>query len=80
MSTTTLHQHLSQSLGLVVKHLRWVPHTLSPPQKTEHAILSIVLLHQLWSIEHHDWQFIITLDKSWLYLSTNHEQIWFRLK
>jgi hypothetical protein len=31
--TTTVHQHLTQSLGFMVKHLRWVPHTLMPTQK-----------------------------------------------
>jgi uncharacterized protein YueI len=36
---TTVQRHLTQSLGFVVKHLRWVPHTLSPIQKTERAIL-----------------------------------------
>jgi histone-lysine N-methyltransferase SETMAR len=35
-------------------------------------------LRQLRSIEHQGWQFIITLDKSWFYLSTDHEQIWLR--
>jgi hypothetical protein len=63
-----------------VKHLRWVPHTLTPTQRTEHATLSIEFLRQLWSIEHHGWQFIITLDESWFYLFTNHEQIWLRVK
>jgi hypothetical protein len=29
--TTTVHRHLPQSLDFVVKHLRWVPHTLTPP-------------------------------------------------
>jgi hypothetical protein len=60
----------------VVKHLRWVSHTLTPIQKTERAALSIELLRQLRSIEHHDWQFIITFNESWFYLSANHEQIW----
>jgi hypothetical protein len=45
----------------------------------ERATLSIGLLCQLWSIEHHGWQFIITLDESWRYLSTDHEQIWLRV-
>jgi hypothetical protein len=57
----------------MVKHLRWVPHILTPPQKTEGAALLIELLRQLRSIEHHGWQFIITLDESWFYLSTDHE-------
>jgi hypothetical protein len=61
--TTTIHRHLTQSLGFVVKHLPWVPHTLTPTQKTEPVTLSIGLLRQLRSIEHCGWQFIITLDK-----------------
>jgi hypothetical protein len=61
---STVHRHLTQSLGFVVKRPRWVPHTLTPAQKTEPATLSIELLSQLRSIEHHGWQFIITLDKS----------------
>jgi hypothetical protein len=36
---TTVHRHLTQSFGFVVKHLRWVPHTLTPTQKTELATL-----------------------------------------
>jgi hypothetical protein len=62
--TTTVHRHFTQSLSSVVKHLRWVPHTLTPTQKTERAALSIESLRQLRSIEHHGWQFTITLDES----------------
>jgi hypothetical protein len=31
--TTTAHRHFKQSLSFVMKHLRWVSHTLTPPQK-----------------------------------------------
>jgi hypothetical protein len=48
--TTTVHLHFTQSLGFVVKHLRWVPHTLTPIQKRERTTLSIELLRQLQSI------------------------------
>jgi hypothetical protein len=37
-------------------------------------------LRQLRSIEHHGWQFIVTLDESRFYLSTYHEQIWLRVE
>jgi hypothetical protein len=47
---------------------------------TERANLSIELLRQLRSIEHHSWQFIITLDASLFYLSTDNEQIWVRVE
>jgi hypothetical protein len=62
----------------VAKHLRWLPHTFTPTQETERATLSIELLRQLRSIEHHGWQFIISLNESWFYLSTDHEQIGLR--
>jgi hypothetical protein len=78
--TTTIHLHFTQSLGFVVKHLGWVPHALTPIQKRECAILSIQLLRQLRSIEYHGWQFIITLDESWSYLSSDHEHIWVRVE
>jgi hypothetical protein len=78
--TITVYRHFTQSLGFVVKHLRWVPHTLTPTQKTERAILSIELLRQLRSIEHHSWQFIITINESLFYLSTNHEHPWLRVE
>jgi hypothetical protein len=77
---TTVHRPFTQSFGFVVKHFRWVPHTLTPTQKTEHATLSIELLRQLQSIERHGWQFIITLDESMFYLSTDHEQVWLRVE
>jgi hypothetical protein len=53
------------------------PHAYS---KMERAILSIELLRQLRSIEHHGWHFIITLGESWFYLSTDHEQIWLHVE
>jgi hypothetical protein len=64
-----------RALGFVVKQLRSVPHTLTPTQKTERATLSIEFLRQLRSIEHHGWQFIITLNESWFSLSAHHGHI-----
>jgi hypothetical protein len=32
---STVHQHLTQTLGFVVKHFRWVPHSLTDPHKSE---------------------------------------------
>jgi hypothetical protein len=78
--TTTVHRHLTQSYSSVVKHLRWVPRTLMPTQKTERVTLSIEFLRQPRSIEHHGWQFIITLDESWFYLSTDPKQVWLRVE
>jgi hypothetical protein len=67
---------LTQSHGFVVKHLRWIPHSLTPTQKAEHVILLTRLLRQLPAIEHYKCEFIITRDESWFYLSTDHEHLW----
>jgi hypothetical protein len=48
--------------------------------QTERAALSIELLRQIRFIQHHGWQFIITLDESWFYFSRDHEQIWLRIE
>jgi transposase len=74
--TTTVYWHLTRSLGFVVKHLHWVPHSLTDTQKAPRITLSNQPLLEIHSIKHHGWHFIITLDDSWFYLSTDHEQIW----
>jgi hypothetical protein len=50
---TPVHRHLTQSLAFVMKHIRWVPHSLTATQKTERVTLSNKLLRQLRSIERH---------------------------
>jgi hypothetical protein len=42
--TTAVYQHFPRSLGFVVKHLRWVPHTLTETQKSSahHSLKSTV--------------------------------------
>jgi hypothetical protein len=67
-----------QSLGFMVKYLRWVPHSPIATKKAQCVALSNELLHELRSIKHHDWQFIITLDEFLFYLATDNEQIWLR--
>jgi hypothetical protein len=61
---STIHRHLIQTLGFVVKHLRWVPHSLTDAQKPSHVFLANQLLSEFCSIKHHGWEFIVTLDES----------------
>jgi hypothetical protein len=44
---TTVYRRLTQSLGFVASHLRWVPHALSNAQKGERVILSRRLLRMI---------------------------------
>jgi hypothetical protein len=76
--TVTVHRHLTQSLGLVVKSLRWVSHSRTNTQKAQSVTLSNRLLRKLRSIKHQEWQLIITFDELWFYLTTDYEPIWLR--
>jgi hypothetical protein len=49
-----------------------------PTQNPERVTPSNELPRQLYSIDHQDWQFTITLDESWFHRSTDHEYIWLR--
>jgi hypothetical protein len=44
LPSTTVYRRLTQSLGFVARHFRWVPHTLSDAQKGERVNLSRRLL------------------------------------
>jgi hypothetical protein len=61
-----------------VKHFRWVPQGLTDTQKAQCLTLSKKLLRKLRSIKHQGWQFIITLDGSEFYLTTDYERVWLR--
>jgi hypothetical protein len=37
-------------------------------------------LKLLESMRHHSWKYRLTLDEGWLYLSTDHESVWFSLE
>jgi hypothetical protein len=41
---STVHRHLTQTLGFVVKHLRGIPHSLTDAQKASHAFPTNQLL------------------------------------
>jgi hypothetical protein len=43
---STVHRHLTQSLGFVVKPLRWVSHSPTAAQKTQRVTLSNELLRR----------------------------------
>jgi hypothetical protein len=50
---STVHRQVTQTLGFVVKHLRWVPHGLTDAPRASHVVLSNQLLGELRSIKHH---------------------------
>jgi len=73
---STVRYHLVNCMGYKLKHVRWVPHTLSTGQKTARVERSRDLLSVLQSVRHQGWKFIVTMDEAWFYLSNNFDQIW----
>jgi hypothetical protein len=51
-------------------------HSLTANRESEPVIVPNELLPQLRFTKHHDWQFVITPDELWFYLSTDHEHLW----
>jgi hypothetical protein len=70
--TVWCHLH---SMGFVVKHLRLVPHTLSPVQKNKRVECSMDLERTLNLAKHRGWRYFLTSDESWFYFTIDHEQI-----
>jgi hypothetical protein len=73
---TTVSRRLTESLGFVVKHLHWVPHSLTDAQRQNRIDRSKELLRLLEFAQANDWESLMTLDESWFYLCTSHEIVW----
>jgi hypothetical protein len=62
--TTMVDRHFIESLGFVAKHLHWVRHSPTVPQKGERVTRLKGLLHQLLLITDHGSEFNLTFDES----------------
>jgi hypothetical protein len=76
LSRTSVQRHSPQSLGYVIRHLHWVPHSLSADQKAKRVAMSGSLLHLLQSLSPRSWSKVTALDKSWFYHENDEEQMW----
>jgi hypothetical protein len=78
ISRATIWQSLTGRLEFVVKHLHWVPHSLTDAQWQIRINRSNELLRLLQSAQANDWQSYITLDESWFYLWTSQKKFEFK--
>jgi hypothetical protein len=76
LASTTVYRRLTESLGFVARHLRWLSHALSDAQKDERAHRSLRLLRMPEVQRDRAWHDIVTLDESRFYLSTDYEFVW----
>jgi hypothetical protein len=58
------------------QHLRWVPHTLTPPQKVGRTELAQTMVEALAKHEHMNYRFLFTGDKSWMFDVDGHRTRW----
>jgi hypothetical protein len=64
LPSTIVYRRLTQSLGFVVHHLRWVTHALLDAQNGERVNLSRQLLRMLEVQRDRAWHDIVILDES----------------
>jgi hypothetical protein len=73
ISTATVWRRLTRYLGFVVKHLHWVPHSLTEMQWKIRIDRSIELIRRLESAQVNEWQRFMILNEFWFYLWMSHE-------
>jgi hypothetical protein len=73
---STVHWHLTRSLGCLVPHLRWIPHVLTEEQQQIQVLNSEQLLAILQEQQGSSWRDLGILDESWFSRHTDHERIW----
>jgi hypothetical protein len=66
IAASTVCRYLTEVLGMKYRHLRWVPHTLTPAQKQMRAELAQSMLQGLAKHEHTNYHFLFTGDESWM--------------
>jgi hypothetical protein len=75
LPSVTVYRCLTQSLGFVAHHIRWVSHALLDAQKGERVNLSQRPLRTVEVQCDRAWHDIVTLDEFWFYLTTDYEFI-----
>jgi histone-lysine N-methyltransferase SETMAR len=76
ISVATVCHYLSDVLGLKLRHMRWIPHTLTDEQKDKRAELAESMLEFLQMHRTNGFRFLFTGDKSWLFYHYDQKQMW----
>ena len=73
---STVFDILTKQLHYVSKHLRWIPHFLTPSQLLKRVTQSKELLKVLREAKKIDYKLFYTGDESWFYLTTDYDHQW----
>ena len=60
-----IYRYITEQLGLVFKHTRWIPHSLNFEQQNQRKEISFELYQVLKKSKHNAYRDIITGDQSW---------------
>jgi hypothetical protein len=72
---TTICDHLQKG-NFIVKHSRWVPHTLDECAQQARVEMANSMLKMIAEARHQSWPYFLTGDESWFFDSTDDEQLW----
>jgi hypothetical protein len=72
---STVHRHITQSLRFRIRHLRWIPGSLTVEQKQMRVKMSRELSRILSTDMSHQRHDIVTLDESWFEFRSRHDLI-----
>jgi hypothetical protein len=75
-AVSTICRYLTEVLGMKLRHLHWVPHTLTPAQKLMRAELAQSMLQALVKHKHTNYRFPFTGDESWMFYAYDHRTRW----
>ena len=73
---STIYRYLTEQLGRVYKHSRWVPHLLTHEQKLLRVRESKALHSILLQCQRDKWANIITGDQSWFFFGYGEDGAW----
>ena len=73
---TTCLRVLHDELGLLKRHLRWVPHRLEDSQKALRVAFSHDILEVLRRTQENDFAMLLTGDEAWFYSQYQHDSMW----
>jgi hypothetical protein len=72
---STTYDHFQRG-NFPVKYLRWVSRTLDPYGKRVRVGMANSMLMTTAAVRHQSWPYFLTVDESWLFYSTDYEQMW----
>jgi histone-lysine N-methyltransferase SETMAR len=76
VAPSTVCRYLKNVLQLKCRHMRWIPHRLSEPQKAKRAELAVPMLRALAQHDDPSFSALFTGDESWMFYDYHPRTMW----